>query len=183
MVMNFLRRPFRNPRESVQPSRQEDELVVSDPFTHKEQTEPPTLTELVHEADEKGKLAKALPKLPPAVADALRAIASGERVPALLDPQDLTELGQAVAVWGIPYYRGQLEPWSPPVAAPQLAEHLSLPLETAQRIAAVADWPIGFLAEDFRDFAALTDEETMQAMDYLAKVYGSYATGLRYAAP
>lgn len=124
-----------------------------------------------------------MPELPPAVADALRAIAAGERVPTPLGTEEIAQLGQAVAVWGIPYHRGDLPPFGPPFSATKLAEHLGLPIETAQRIAAVIHWPIGFLGEDFRDFAELLEEDTQRVLAYLGETYGMYAKWLRYAAP
>lgn len=141
------------------------------------------MTELVRQAAESGDLDAALPELPPAVADALRAVAAGERISAPLAPEEIAQLGQTVASWGIPYGRCDLSPWSPVFTATELVERLGLPLESAQRIAAIRDWPIGFLPEDIREFAALTEEETAQVMTYLDSTHGLYAKGLRYAAP
>ena len=142
-----------------------------------------TLTDLVRRADETGALAQALPDLPAAVADALRAIAVGERVPAPLVVDDVLRLGRAVAAWGVPPLRHSLSPWGPHFAASDLIERLGVSPETAERIAAVIGWPIGFMTEDFVDWAALAPDEAEQVMDYLAKTHGLYATGSKYAAP
>lgn len=149
---------------------------------HEERTTPPTLVELVHDAAETSAWDTTLSELPPAVAHALRAIAAGERVPTLLGPEGVALLGQTLSGWGLPFGRTELWPVTR-LAAPELVERLDLPLETAQRIAAVVNWPIGFEPEDIREFAALSEEETAQLMAYLAKTHGLYATGSRYAAP
>ncbi len=156
--------------------------TTSDPYAD-ERAEPPTLAELVQRAAESGDLDAALPELPPAVADVLRAIAAGERIPAPLAPDEIAQLGQTVATWGMPFGRLGLSPWSPIFAAMELAERLGLPLETAQRIAAFMDWQIGFRPEDIRDLAALTEGETAQVMTYLDGKHGLYPKGTRYAAP
>ncbi len=142
-----------------------------------------TLTDLVRRAGETGALAEALPGLPPAVADALRAIAAGERVPEPLAAEDVLRLGRAVAAWGVPPFRHSLSPWGPHFAVSDLVERLGVSPETAERSAAVIGWPIGFLVEDFVDWAALSPEEAARLMNYLAKTHGLYATGSKYAAP
>ncbi len=156
--------------------------MTSSPYAD-ERTEPPTLAELVQRAAGSGDLDAALPELPPAVADALRAIAAGERISTPLSPKEVSQLGHAIVVWDIPHYRCELPPFGPPFSAPKLAQDLNLPLETAQRIAAVVDWPIGFLAEDFRDFAGLSEEDLGRVLTYLGETYGTYPKGTRYAAP
>ncbi len=160
-----------------------DNSVGRNPEADPEQPEPPTLTELVQKAAETGALAAKLPALPSAVADTLRAIAAGERVPAPLAPKEIAQFGQVVAAWGIPYHRPQLPPWGSPITASELVDRLGLSPETAQRIAAVVNWDIGFLPEDFRDFAALSEEEAAQVITYLDDTHGTYTTGTRYAAP
>lgn len=155
---------------------------VSDPYTDV-RAEPPTLAELVQRAADLGDLDAALPELPPPVADALRAIAAGERIPTPLAPEEIAQLGQIVSAWSIPFGRREIWRWDPVYAVTELVERLNLPLETAQRIAAIVEWPIGFLPEDIHEFAALTEEETAQVMTYLDAVYGSYTKGTRYAAP
>lgn len=145
--------------------------------------EPPTLAKLVQRAARSGDLDATLPGLPPAVADALRAIAAGERIPAPLAPEEIAQLGQTVATWGMPFGRWELWQWNPVFAAANLVERLGLPLETAQRIVAILDWPIGFLPEDIPEFAALTTEETAQVMTYLDTEHPKYTKGMRYAAP
>lgn len=142
-----------------------------------------SLTDLVRRADETGALAGTLSDLPRAVADALQAIATGERLFEPLAAEDILRLGQAVAAWGVPFGRCSLSPWGPRFAASGLIERLGLSPQTAERIASVIAWPIGFMREDFADWAVLSPEEAEQVMDYLAKTHGLYTTGTKYAAP
>lgn len=142
-----------------------------------------SLTGLVRRAGATGALAKALPGLPPAVADALRAIVAGERIPGPLLVDEIALLGRSVAAWERSFGRCSLGLWGPRFAASDLVERLGVSPETAERIAAVIGWPIGFMTEDFVDWAALSPEEAARLMDYLAKTHGLYATGTKYAAP
>ncbi len=157
--------------------------MAADTPKRKISIETSTLSDLVRHADEDGALARTLPELPPAVAGALQAIVAGERVSESLPVKDVALFGRIVAAWGAPSGRCLLSPWGPRFAASELIEHLGLSAETAERVASVIGWPIGFPPEDFVDWAALSSDEATQLMDYLVKAHGLYATGTKYAAP
>ncbi len=145
--------------------------------------EAPSISDLIRRADEAGALAEALPALPPEVAGALRAIAAGERISGPLTAEDITLLGRTVAAWDAPAGRCSLSPWGPRFSTADLIERLGLSPETAERVAAVVGWPVGFMTGDFVDWAALSNDEAARLMDYLASTHGLYATGTKYAAP
>ncbi len=161
----------------------------------------PTVKQIVQQADNKGLVEPDIKNLPPNVANALRSMIAGERPSPALSPDDITRLGETIFHWDPAYGRPMLHYQAPVAkkrsipgetsAAPtdlrtvskDLIEQIGLSPHKAVRVEAVVHWPIGFTREDLSHWGQLSDEELETVWDFIAREYGFYTTGTRYAAP